>query len=348
MYEDKTYENIKQNILDNTNIDINKDEGSFLNNMNSPVALELEKCYAEFEKLLSIMFLDSSVENFIDRRVSEYGISRKQGTKATGIATFTGNAGTIISKGTLIATNTNLAFETMEIKVIGDTTVDIPIQAVEIGRQFNVQANTIIKLPFSITGVSSVKNNNITSGGTDIETDEELVKRFLLQLQNPSTSGNAAHYKQWALSVNGIGNAKVIPTWNGNGTVKVLIVDSNKSPANSNLIANVSDYIDTVRPIGIDVTVAAPTAKNINITAVLSLDTDSALNDVENLFYNAVNEYLKSIVFTSNTVSYAKIGSILLDTKGVLDYANLNVNGGSANISIENTEVPIIGTIILN
>ena len=45
----KTYENIKNRILDNMKIDIDKREGSFLNNMVSPISQELAKAYIEQE-----------------------------------------------------------------------------------------------------------------------------------------------------------------------------------------------------------------------------------------------------------------------------------------------------------
>ena len=40
MFTNQTYENIKQRILDNTNINIDKREGSFLSNMVSAIFLK--------------------------------------------------------------------------------------------------------------------------------------------------------------------------------------------------------------------------------------------------------------------------------------------------------------------
>ena len=45
MFSNQTYEVIKQRILDNINIDIDKREGSFTSNMVSPLAEELAKAY---------------------------------------------------------------------------------------------------------------------------------------------------------------------------------------------------------------------------------------------------------------------------------------------------------------
>lgn len=65
----------------------------------------------------------------------------------------------------------------------------------------------------------------------DQETDDELRARYYIKIQTPATSGNAYHYRLWSKEVSGVGDAKVYPLWNGNGTVKVLIIDSNKTGA---------------------------------------------------------------------------------------------------------------------
>jgi uncharacterized phage protein gp47/JayE len=53
----KTYENIKQRVLNNTNIDVDKREGSFLNNMASPLAYELARFYIEQQDLVNMSFV---------------------------------------------------------------------------------------------------------------------------------------------------------------------------------------------------------------------------------------------------------------------------------------------------
>ena len=50
MFSNQTYEVIKQRILDNINIDIDKREGSFLSNMVAPLVEELAKAF-KFPKL---------------------------------------------------------------------------------------------------------------------------------------------------------------------------------------------------------------------------------------------------------------------------------------------------------
>ena len=66
MYENKTYENIKASILSDIS-GIDKREGSIVNDMVSPVSLELENVYAQFDKMLGVMFLDSSAGEYIEK-----------------------------------------------------------------------------------------------------------------------------------------------------------------------------------------------------------------------------------------------------------------------------------------
>ena len=42
---------------------------------------------------------------------------------------------------------------------------------------------------------------------------------------------------------------------------------------------------------------------------------------------------------------YNKIGYIILDTEGVVDYTRLTVNGGSTNITINENELVVKGSL---
>ena len=73
-------------------------------------------------------------------------------------------------------------------------------------------------------------------------------------------SGNINHYKQWARSVSGVGNAAVLPLWDGNGTVKVVVASEENEPLDEAIVSKVAQYIESVRPIGAEVTVVSATA----------------------------------------------------------------------------------------
>ena len=173
-------------------------------------------------------------------------------------------------------------------------------------------------------------------------------ERYYTKVRTPATSGNKWHYLNWAKEVIGVGDARVFPLWNGNGTVKIVIINSNKRAADSILINNVANYIEDNRPIGANVTVVSATEKPINISATLVIDTKKyTLNQVQANIESNLVEYFKEIAFTSNYISYASIGNIIFNTEGVIDYTKLLINGASLNILLQDVEVPILGTVSL-
>ena len=110
MFENITPESIKADILAAIDSSLDTREGSFLNEMVTPVAMEIWKCYQSLNALIPIAFVDETSGPYIDKRGAEYGITRKAGTKATAVITFTGTSGTVIPSGTAFLTAGGLQF----------------------------------------------------------------------------------------------------------------------------------------------------------------------------------------------------------------------------------------------
>lgn len=352
MYETQTEDIIKQRMLDAVPSDLDKREGSFVQDGISPAAIELALAYIELDRVVGLGFAQTTYGQYLDYRAGEHGLTRKAATKATGQVTITGSNGTVVPVGSLYATGSGVQFATTAEVTIAAVTATANIEAVVAGATGNVPAAAITDLPVSIPGVNTVTNANPTTGGTDAETDADLVARLLEKVQLPATSGNSAHYMQWAKEVAGVGDAKIFPIWNGAGTVKVVLIDSNKQQASAQIVQDVADYIEEVRPIGATVTVAAAVELPIGVTATVVLDVGAVLANVQVAFETSLTGYLKSIAFQQDYVSAAQVGSLLLDTAGVLDYSNLLLNGGSGNVAVGNTanncQVAIKGTVVLS
>ena len=220
----------------------------------------------------------------------------------------------------------------------------------------NVAAGAINTIPVSIYGVSGVTNAAAAHDGYEEETDDSLLDRLLFAVRQPATSGNVYHYIEWATSVAGVGAVKVIPLWDGNGTVKVIVVDANKDTPSEELLQEVRDVIDANAPIGATVTVVAPTLKTIDIAMKVTKGVGN-----EEAIKSVLTSYFKSNVFGTDytnaetlnqsvTISYAQIGRIILDnsaTTGVEDYAGMTINGGTENIVVQYDYMPVVGTVTL-
>ncbi|MEG6612706.1 baseplate J/gp47 family protein [Pseudoclostridium thermosuccinogenes] len=335
MFEDMTYENILKDMLSRVTSDVDKREGSVIFDALAPCAYKLAETYFKLNNFIDLVSADTAVGEYLDRVVADYGIKRKAATYAVRKVEATAPVD--------IGTRWGLKDTTYVItEKMSDTEYKAKCEQLgSIGNQYSGLLDNIDNVPDVAAALT-----DIIISGEDEETDDSLRARFYNQIRTPSTSGNADHYRKWAMEVAGCGDAKVLPLWNGNGTVKVLVVDENMA-VDEALPAAVAAHIETVRPIGAAVTVESPQEKVISISAGVVLDGSKTLNDVYNSFSKAFSEYLKDIVFKNYSISYARIGSLLLSTDGVADYVNLLVNGGAANITIGETEVPVAGTIAL-
>src|SRR5699024_3353296 len=269
MFSNQTYEAIKQRIFDNINIDIDKREGSFLSNMVSPLSEELAKAYINMSDILSLGFIEDTFDTYLDKRVSEFGVYRKQGSKAIGEIKVEGKEGAIITNGTLIKAN-DLYFTVLnDIELPTDNI--LYVEANEVDYKYNLLASTEFELVEKNDKVTKLINESNFTKGVDIESDEELNKRFIKVVNNPSASGNKNHYEEWALEVNGVSRAIVYPLWNGNGTVKVTVVGNDNKPVLEDVRKNVEDHITENMPIGCQLTVTTPTNLDATIVATIEL-----------------------------------------------------------------------------
>lgn len=338
---------IRERILSNIDNTYDKSEGSFFYDVAASIAIELEKAYLNADSILNKGFVDTSTGKNLDKIVGEVGITRKLSVRSSGKVTITGTVGATINSGIQVASD-SLTFLTTESVVIpSGGSVQVAVECTSYGSVGNVPLGAIKYFPVTISGLQTVTNAIAFTNGYDEESDSELRSRYYTKVQTPATSGNIYHYLNWSKEVTGVGDAKVIPLWNGNGTVKVIIINSNKVGADATLIENVTSHIEENRPIGATVTVISAVGKSINISFSLTLETGYIVEDVKTNIENTIISYLKDIAFVKDYVSYAKIGAFILDAEGVIDYSNLLVNNGTDNIYIGNEEVAVLGGVTL-
>ncbi|HFQ8795936.1 TPA: baseplate J/gp47 family protein [Clostridioides difficile] len=343
MYSSQTYDVVKNRTLSNIDLDVYKGEGSFLNDMVSPINTELAKFYIELSYLHKKAFIEDNFDDFLDKRVNEFGVYRKLGTEATGEVTFEGKVGTVIPNGTIISYNELLFVVIKDIEIGSEIEQNTsPVQALEIGIRYNIPASTDFKLQDEINGITKIYNDLAFRGGTEIETDEELKERFYKIQKNQATSGNKAHYEEWALEVEGVYNAKIYPRWDGAGTVKVLIFGVNNQAVDSEVIERCREHIETEMPIGATLTVATPSILDISISATIKLEIGYTIDFVKESFLESINGYLINV---NKEIIYTKVSAILASTEGLHDFSNLLLNNKAENITFEEDKVPSVTTL---
>lgn len=317
-------------------------EGSFVRDIISANSVEFENTRAIIDLAIQAVFANTSWGQYLTERAWEYGIDRTQAVKAKGKVIFTGSPGAQIPEGTLVAAVNGFEFETVRAVTVNEEgTCTADVIAVEPGTAGNFDTGKICVLPLSVPGVYSVINEKPTEGGANEETDTALLSRYEYALRNPQTSGNRYHYYSWAMSVAGVGTAKVIPLWNGPGTVKVIILDEEGHTASTDLTNRVIEYIEEKRPIGADVTVVSPEPLKVTISIknlVGNLDEAKLIQDVQN--------YCTSQGLNLTSLSNVQVGQFVLQQKAVKDFDYIKLNNAK-RITPEGDKIIVIEKVNL-
>jgi uncharacterized phage protein gp47/JayE len=344
VFENYTYEAILKNMLNKISDDLDKREGSIIYDALAPAALELARIYSDMDRFLSYTFVDdSSPIEYIRKRAAEFGITLKEATYAIKKASFYNSKNELMD----VPIGARFSIDSLNYKAIEKiSTGTYKLQCEASGTKGNSAIGALIPIEY-IKDLAKATINELLIAGEDTESKQSLYSRFVEKIRNPSTSGNKHHYLFWAKEVGGVGDAKVIPMWNGPGTVKIVIVDSDKQPATSALIDEVFNHIEEMRPINVAVTVVSAISKDISITGKIKISSSVTLKQVEDSFSNLLAEYLKAVAFNQYTVSYARIGSILMSVPGVIDYEDLKLNGLTSNLELKDEEVPNLDNIDL-
>lgn len=169
---------------------------------NSPLGLwirlhawEVSKLWELAESVYNAAYKDTA-EGVSLYGVGKYiGIQPKQPEKAAAATGFiiTGFPGTEVPLGFLVGTQDDITFETLQaVKIGADGTAEVPIRCTVAGEAGNVPANTITEIISPKSGILSVTNTTETSGGKDMEADDEFKIRYDKSLAMGGSSTAAA------------------------------------------------------------------------------------------------------------------------------------------------------------
>ena len=341
---------ILNRMLDNIDSSYDKSKGQFVYDILSAAAKEFESAYADNEKEILRKHIDSSSGKYLEEIVKQYAnITRKSATYASGIVKITADVGAKFKTGDLVSIGSVNYAADKEYTADESGIIKAKVICTTLGSAGNTKENTIIYFPKTISGLKTVTNEEEFSNGYDEETDEELKKRYYEKIGDPETSGNVAQYKAWAKSVTGVGDAKVIECWNGAGTIKIVLIDSNREPSSEELNKAVKDYIESVRPACSGaLTVESSTSVTIDINVKLQVNTTNyTLEQIHEDIEKNLDKYLKDVSFKEeSSIAYFAIADKIFNSKGVKNIVSLTINGSKDDISIADTQIAKLGSVI--
>ena len=297
MFEEYTYETILNNMLARVPNTLDKRQGSIIYNALAPSAVELQNMYINLDFVLNETFADTASREYLIKRASERGLSPYPATKAIVKGVFTPSS-LDISPGTRFSLD-DLNYSVIEKISSGQ----YKLECETAGAKANYNFGQLIPIDY-VEGLEYAEITAILIPGEDEETTEAFRNRYFASLNNQAFGGNITDYKQKVNAISGVGGVKVYPTWNGGGTVKLVIVDSDYHVPSATLISTVQTAIDPtgnqgegigIAPIGHVVTVAGATSQTLNISSTFTLETGYTWEDVEASIENTINQYFAEL-----------------------------------------------------
>lgn len=352
--DEYTYEAILQRMLTTVPDTIDKREGSIIYDALAPAAAELAQAYIWLTNAINLVFVDTAVDEYLDRLCEQIGIIRQEATAAIKQGNFYDADGNYMD----IEIGSRFTCEDLYWVAIEKISTGVyQMQCETLGIAGNNVTGSLIAVDY-INGLATATLTDLLIPGEDEEDDETLRSRYLTVANNLAFGGNIADYKEKTKTIDGVGAVKVIPVWAGGGTVKLIILNSNFDIASDILIENVQQIICPdltdeglgLAPIGHKVTVVTCEETKIDVSTKITLETNANLSTVQPLIAEALEIYLLELrkIWEESeglVVRLSQIESIILNVDGVLDVTDTTINTLESNIEITAECVPILGTV---
>lgn len=353
MNEIPTYEEILQRCLDRVPNSFDKRQGSIIYDAIAPCCVELAQMYIQLAGVYDQVFIDSAVGSALDALVRQNGVTRKEATHSIRLGEFD----VVIPIGTRFSDGENSYIVISNV----EGTTNSYLRCEQAGTVGNSYYGSLTPITY-ITGLTSAELTDIIDLGDDTESDDSLRERYMEAVTAPQFGGNVSDYQNKVKSLLGVGGCKVIPIWNGGGTVKLIITNTQGGVPTSSLVNEVQEAVDPnqdqsgigIAPIGHIVTVVGAEALNIAISATFTLETGIGIADIQESVNKAIDDYFTSLSKTWDKednliVRLSQIETRLLGVSGVLDIANVKLNNTSGNISLQSNQIPVRnGGVVIN
>ena len=348
-YESQTYEAILARMIarvTNKYPNLDNREGSLIFDALAPAALELAIAYTELDNCRNESFVNTASREYILIACEQMGIDTSVFEASVGV--HKGIFDTQVQIGS--RWNCDL-YNFVVTSYIGleDGYHAYRMDCETEGTAPNNQTGDLTPITDAPSNLSYAKVTECLIEGENETPDEDIKTAYYEFVNSTATDGNVGQYQRWCDDYEGIGNSKVIPQWDGANTVKVSILSASNRAASDELIAEFQEYLDPgttgmgdgVAPIGAFVTVTTATELPINISANVIMK--SGYTDTSTI-NEALTKHFGETAYVKSQVSYMTIGAVILGATGVDSIGDLTVNGGTADIILEDEQIPVLGT----
>jgi uncharacterized phage protein gp47/JayE len=371
MFEARTYDQLMKEVLAQAPSGIDTRKGSIFYDAVAAVVNKIAKLYTDLDCVFDLVFIATTHGDYLDLRASEYGLSRQSATPTKYNFTYTGTKPQV---GWRFFHNSSGLYFVLQAASDGTLYLEAETSGLDCD---DIQDGDIAVPVDTVVGMTSANFAGIYEYGTDVEDDDSLRMRIMEKIAGPAENGNKQHYKTWCESVTGVGLARIEPLWNGENTVRAVLISPLGIPVQESIVAEVQAYVDPadlgltaqidgktyvvgdglgngVANIGAHFTAVAAEPLKVDITFGAELTSGRTEEELLEAATTAITEYLQNLVINATdgatvVVRLSSIGAILAGlTDYLVDYRELTLNGSTENIQVANNEVPVLGEVTVD
>lgn len=341
-----TYEKILERMLARVPDTFDKREGSVIYDAIAPSAYECFLLYQDIEQKEKNTFAGTADRDGLIKRGAEIGIAPFEATYALRKGLFTPTT-LELNIGERFSYE-NLNFVIME--KLEDGVYSLKCETV--GSVGNLGSGTLIPIDYIAGLETATLSGEVLIYAEDEEETEAFRKRYFATLPTMTLDGNIAQYTKWMSEYEGVGNFKIFPLWNGKNTVKVSILSAENTVASQTLLDEVQEYLDPEgeglgngkAPIGAKVTVTTAREVNIDIhaTVVLRVGFDAPVGLEE-----SIREYLKTLNYYRNGVSYIALGAIFANNESIELVVDVTLNGQKTDVALADETIAKLNSLTI-
>lgn len=354
---DTTYEDLMAQKMAGVDNSLDKREGtSMIFNATAANSIETVQMLMTVKNFIDMVFADTAPREYLIRRAAERGLKPREATYAKRKGVFNIDV-PIGSRFSLDELN----YEVIERIEQGQ----LILQCETAGNIGNLFSGQLIPINY-INNLQTAVLTDVLVPGDDEEGTEAFRTRYFNSFESIAFGGNRADYKEKVGALPGVGGVRVYRAWNGGGTVKLVIINSQYEKPSVTLIDEVQTAVDPLEhqgeglgtaPIDHIVTVFGVSETVINITLNITYQAGWSWEDVkvqaqtviDGYFKELAEEWAKANSFEEDhaglVVRVSQIETRLLGVTGVLDIANTQLNGAQSNIALDPESIPKRGVV---
>lgn len=359
-------------MLDNVPNDIDKREGSIIYDALAPAAMVSAQQSLSLANIIRETYIKTAQGEFLDYRAVEHGTSRYTATNTEVKAKFNDDNGNPVNVevGDRFASIAESPIFYTVIKANDDGTAEM--QAEEAGTSANSYLGQVLPVTPN-DNLAWAEIVEITIPARDEENDDHLRARLLNSNSWVAYGGNVADYLDMTSKISDVGATQVYPTWDGPGTVKLVILNNDLMPASQTLVKKVKEEIDPeesttqgygLAPIDHQVTVVAPETFEVNITMNVTIAENANIDTIRTNIKASLEELFKSLRKDWSTIDSvtgrgykltvyrSKILSRVMTLEGVANATMPQLNDKDEDLQLvfDNTtsQLPVLGEVTVN